>query len=155
MKKLTAVALLAAVAVSGCETAGDKEVLGGVLGAAGGGLLGSQVGGGSGKLAATALGAVGGLLVGSSIGRTMDDVDRMKHQQAASQAFERLPSGTASSWQNPDSGNYGTVTPTRTYQQAGGEYCREFTQTVVVGGKSEQGYGTACRQPDGSWKIQS
>jgi surface antigen len=22
-----------------------------------------------------------------------------------------------------------------------------------VGGKMQQGYGTACRQPDGSWRI--
>jgi len=24
---------------------------------------------------------------------------------------------------------------------------------VIVGGQEEQAYGTACRQPDGSWKI--
>ena len=33
------------------------------------------------------------------------------------------------------------------------EYCREFTQTIEVGGKKEEGYGTACQQPDGSWKV--
>lgn len=33
-------------------------------------------------------------------------------------------------------------------------YCREFTQTVTIGGKMQQGYGTACLQPDGSWEIQ-
>ena len=32
-------------------------------------------------------------------------------------------------------------------------YCREFTQTISIGGKIQQGYGTSCRQPDGSWKI--
>jgi len=45
------------------------------------------------------------------------------------------------------------MTPTRTYQTASGSYCREFTQTIVVGGRTEEGYGTACRQPDGSWQI--
>jgi len=24
----------------------------------------------------------------------------------------------------------------------------------VIGGKNEKAYGTACRQPDGSWKVQ-
>ena len=43
---------------------------------------------------------------------------------------------------------------TRTYQNQSGQYCREFTQTIQVGGESQQGHGTACRQPDGSWKIQ-
>jgi surface antigen len=26
---------------------------------------------------------------------------------------------------------------------------------VTVGGRAEQAYGTACRQPDGSWQIVS
>lgn len=35
------------------------------------------------------------------------------------------------------------------------EYCREYTQTFSIGGERETGYGTACLQPDGSWKIVS
>ena len=31
--------------------------------------------------------------------------------------------------------------------------CREFQQTLVVNGQEQPGYGKACRQPDGSWKI--
>jgi len=33
--------------------------------------------------------------------------------------------------------------------------CREFQQTVIVGGQPQQGYGTTCQQPDGSWQIVS
>lgn len=32
-------------------------------------------------------------------------------------------------------------------------YCREFTRDIRVGGKIQEGYGTACMQPDGAWKI--
>ncbi len=32
-------------------------------------------------------------------------------------------------------------------------YCREFTKTIYVGGRAQQGYGTSCMQPDGSWQI--
>ena len=56
-------------------------------------------------------------------------------------------------WTNPDTGHTGTVTPTRTYQSGNG-YCREFQNTVTIDGKKENAYGTACRQPDGSWKVQ-
>ena len=42
---------------------------------------------------------------------------------------------------------------TRTYKTESGQYCREYQQTITVGGKTEQGYGRACRQPDGSWRI--
>jgi len=52
------------------------------------------------------------------------------------------------------SGNYGSVTPTREgYQPSSGAYCREYQQEIVVGGRVERGYGKACRQPDGSWKV--
>ena len=43
--------------------------------------------------------------------------------------------------------------PVETYQTSSGQYCREYLQTVVIGGQQQQAYGTACRQPDGSWKI--
>ena len=35
------------------------------------------------------------------------------------------------------------------------QHCREFQQTVMVGGQPQQGYGTTCLQPDGSWQIVS
>jgi surface antigen len=41
----------------------------------------------------------------------------------------------------------------RTFQTASNEYCREFQQTVVIGGEEEQAHGTACRQSNGSWRI--
>lgn len=152
MKKVPIMILLAAL-VGGCAEAGPKEGVGAVLGAAGGGLLGAQFGSGSGQLAATALGVLAGALLGSNVGRGLDDVDQMRQAAAAQAAFEASPSGIPSTWDNPDSGNYGSITPTRTYQTTSGNYCREFTQTVSVGGQQQQAYGTACRQPDGTWKI--
>ena len=44
------------------------------------------------------------------------------------------------------------MTPTQTYQRSDGAYCREFTQTVTVGGRTQEAYGT-CRQPECSWQI--
>lgn len=34
-------------------------------------------------------------------------------------------------------------------------YCREYTTTVYVNGRPAQTYGTACLQPDGTWRIVS
>jgi hypothetical protein len=36
-----------------------------------------------------------------------------------------------------------------------GQYCREYTRDVIVGGRVQSSYGTACLQPDGDWEIQS
>ncbi len=32
-------------------------------------------------------------------------------------------------------------------------YCREFTRKIIVDGAEQLAYGTACRQPDGTWRI--
>lgn len=34
-------------------------------------------------------------------------------------------------------------------------YCREYQRKVTVGGRVVDSYGTACMQPDGSWKLDS
>jgi surface antigen len=45
------------------------------------------------------------------------------------------------------------ITPSNYYQSQSGQYCREYTQKIQVGGKSQEAYGTACRQPDGTWQV--
>ena len=39
------------------------------------------------------------------------------------------------------------------YQSQAGQYCREYQSHVNVGGRMQYGYGTACQQPDGSWRV--
>ena len=141
---------LAACADSGL---GPKQTVGGLLGAGTGALIGSQFGSGSGALAATAIGALGGAYLGSEMGRSLDRADQMYMARTTQDTLETAPVGRSSSWQNPDSGNSGTITPTRTFVSQTGQNCREFQQSIMVGGKMENGYGTACRQSDGSWKI--
>ncbi len=137
------------------EGAGPKETLGALGGAVLGGLAGAQVGSGSGQLAATAAGALLGAVLGSEIGKSLDKADQLYAERTAQDALENSPSNQTSQWSNPDSGNSGTVTPTEAYQTTDGQYCREYQTTVTVGGETQDAYGTACRQPDGSWQIQS
>ena len=61
------------------------------------------------------------------------------------------PIGQAIYWN--DAGAAGSVTAVREGTSSQNRYCREFQQTVTVGGNTEQAYGTACRQPDGAWEI--
>ncbi|WP_119460125.1 RT0821/Lpp0805 family surface protein [Rhodospirillaceae bacterium SYSU D60014] len=145
------------IALGGCSTShyGSKESGGTLLGAVAGGLAGSQIGGGRGKLIATGVGTLLGAFIGNEVGRSLDRADRIYATQAASTAFESYPDGRSVRWQNPNSGNSGYVVPTRTYEAAPGRYCREYQTSIVVGGRTETGYGTACRQPDGSWQVES
>lgn len=150
--RLPIVALLASLTLAGCTEYGPKQTIGGLGGAAAGGLLGSQIGHGSGRLWATGIGAVLGAFAGSEIGASLDRADQAYAEQAASQAY-MAPVGQPIQWNNPQSGNYGQIVTTRDGTAANGAYCREYQQTVTVGGRSQQAYGQACRQPDGSWQI--
>jgi surface antigen len=130
----------------------EKALIGGLGAATAGGLLGAAFHLGPAGIIGGAL--LGGL-AGGAIGNRMDAADKQQQAQAAQRAFETTPSGQSVAWRNPDTGNSGTLTPMRTYQASSGQYCREYQQTITVGGEKQQAYGTTCRQPDGSWKIVS
>ena len=149
LTKIAPVVLCAVLLVS-CANVGPKAQVGAATGAAAGGLIGAAAGGGAEGIIAGVL--LGGLL-GGAIGDSLDQRDRQLAQQANQRALETYKVGQASTWTNPDSGHSGSITPTKTFQNNQGQYCREYQQTVTVGGETEQAYGTACRQPDGSWRV--
>ena len=140
--------LLALAFLGACDSNPSKEDMGMVTGAVLGGVLGHQVGHGSGNAIATIGGAALGGYLGSRVGRNMDRDD----QRNAAAALERSPDDRSTAWRNPNNGRIYSVTPTRTYQGAPGP-CRDFTTTTEIGGREEVVHGTACRQPDGSWKT--
>lgn len=152
--KLAAVAVVA-IGLAACEqqNGGNKQTIGTLLGAAGGAVAGAQFGKGRGQIAAVAVGTLLGALAGSEIGKSLDRADRLAMEQTTQSALETGRSGEEVVWRNPDSGHSGTVTPEPAYQKSDNTYCREYQQTVTIGGKTEEAYGTACRQPDGTWKI--
>ena len=147
------VAGMRAVAVAGCAENGPKQNAGTVIGGIGGALAGSAFGGGNGRLVGVAAGTLLGAFLGSEIGKSLDKADMAYMERTQQAALETAPSGTASTWRNPDNGHGGTITPTQTYNSPQGQPCREYQQTVTIGGQQQQAYGTACRQADGSWKV--
>ncbi|QQP92091.1 glycine zipper 2TM domain-containing protein [Skermanella sp. TT6] len=144
------------LATAGCaDGIGTKQGVGTLGGAAAGGLAGAQFGKGRGQLAMTAGGVLLGALLGGEVGRSLDRADQAYATQAADRAYS-APVGETIRWQNPESGNYGTVTPIREGRNTQtGQYCREFNQTIYVGGRAEQATGRACQQQDGTWQIVS
>ncbi len=154
MKRILVILLVMAMTLVGCAPSmGPKETGGTLIGAGTGALIGSQIGGGRGTMVAVAIGTLAGALIGGEVGRSLDRADKLYMERNAQYALESTRTNTTTTWRNPDSGNYGTITPTETYQTTQGQYCREYLQTVTVAGQAQQAYGTACRQPDGTWKI--
>lgn len=153
MRNLVLLILVMPFFLAGCEQgAGNKQRLGTGVGAVLGGVAGSQLGSGSGRLWATGAGTLLGALAGSEIGKSLDRADRVYMARANDQAKE-APIGETISWNNPERDTRGSVTPVRDGYSQNGRYCREFQQVVVIGGREQEAYGTACQQPDGSWEI--
>ncbi len=120
-----------------------------LLGAVAGGLAGSTIGDGRGQVAAT----LGGVLIGAAIGSSLSGPQSYADHGCVVQTFERAPTGQAVVWDNPDIGARYSLTPTRTWEAEEGRYCREYNSVAEIGGRTQSVYGTACRQPDGSWEI--
>lgn len=143
-------ALLAACAEDGRLT---KRDVGMVAGGAAGGAAGAAIW--SHDPAAQTLGTIMGVVVGAAVGGWLggqwDDYDR--RQVAHSLEYNR--DNAPAQWTNPNTNQSYTVRPVNTYYDAQGAPCREFTETIYVDGKPETGRGTACRQPDGTWRIVS
>jgi len=127
-----------------------NQAVGTVAGGVAGGYLGHHIFKGS--TAGTIGGAIVGAMLGGAVGSRMDEVDRSRAYDAQQRAYG-APMGSNVNWRNPRTGNYGYVTPTRDGYDQSGAHCREYQHTVTIGGRQEQAYGTACRQPDGSWQI--
>lgn len=143
----TAVTLVAGL-TAGCSP-GQNTTGSTVVGTVGGGLLGAALFHGSGAWIGVLGSALVGGVIGNFVGKKMDENDRARMAQAVT----TTPMGQEASWTNSHNVTY-RVRPVQQYHR-NNQYCREYQTTVVVGGETKRAYGTACRAPDGQWKIVS
>jgi surface antigen len=125
-----------------------KQNIGTALGAAVGGLLGSQLGRGSGNTVATIAGVVGGGFLGNQVGAGMDQAD----QGCMAQTLDQAPPGRTVSWQNPDNHRDYHVTPRDEFNRRG-QRCRNVESEAIIDGRREVVTNVACRRKDGSWAF--
>lgn len=131
-----------------CRDSGTGAALGAAAGGTAGAILGATSSHGHQQWAATAGGAILGILLGGTVGHAVDTLD----QDCAAQAVAYGPVGQPVGWASPTYGTQYQVTPIRQYAQAG-TTCREYQANAAIDGRWQQVRGTACLQPDGSWRI--
>lgn len=157
MRKIIASLLIPATLSMGLAAC-DNQQIGTIAGAAGGAVAGKAIGGsGTSGTVGLILGAVAGGYLGGEIGKRLSNRDRDQQAQATNRALEN---GGSQSWNNPESGARGDVTANSTFKSnvgsTSGQTCRDFTSSASTSdGNSGSGRGTACKQPDGTWKIVS
>jgi surface antigen len=152
-------ALLSACAAGPGEVGFNKTTAGGLAGAAGGAWAGSRLFGGSNgmigkgsttQMAGVAAGTLLGALIGGSVGSSLDRADQPPPRAEA----RRTPPDIR--WSDPDA-EAPRAAPARVIREGrdrdSGQLCREFVQDIEVGGRTERGWGIACRQDDGTWRI--
>lgn len=73
-------------------------------------------------------------------------VDRVRYD-----ALEKKISGDPLIWKSDQKQISVTVTPIKTYKTDGGEFCREYKQSVSSAGSVNYSEGIACRDKNGNW----
>jgi surface antigen len=142
------IVLLCSISLVGCSNMSKQDV-GVITGGVAGGLLGSTIGGGSGKVLAIAAGTLAGAFIGGQVGKSMDETDRLRMNQA----LNNNAVGQPAYWTNAHSRTTYKVVPVKNVTVNNNPYCREYRTTADIAGKKQQVYGTACRQPDGTWQA--
>jgi len=91
--------------------------------------------------------------VGADIVADMSDKDRAEAISAQFYALQYGRPGAPRSWQG-DSGASGRVA-VGPFVRVNALYCRDFSHLVTIDGEARQNDGTACREADGSWKVEN
>jgi surface antigen len=149
------------VCLSGCLSDYDsngnfqhkRQKVGTIAGIASGAALGSYIGSGAGfngSLFGAAFGGLFGGVLGNRAGAYLDARAQQKMNQAGFYALNHGANGSVYNWAEGNSS--GSFIPSSSFQN-NGLYCREYYQKVNIGGNVQNAYGTACRMPDGSWRI--
>jgi hypothetical protein len=167
-KLATVIALTAGLAVAGAapSRAGDLDPLfGGLIG----GGLGAGIGYAAGKSKGAAIGGVLGLGLGAMLALAAEQDNHRRHPRAVyappppayapppvytpPPAFAPAPAYRPS--YQPGAYQPAAVPAVDPYAAAqySQAHCREYSGTISVDGTARAAYGTACLQPDGTWRI--
>ena len=122
---------------------------GAIPGANPGIVVGSHIAAGAGE---EPIGPVEGGLMGAEVGRSLEDADRAVALKAEYEALEYGRAGEPTIWRGQAGDTHGEIKVGRSYQVNRLD-CREYTHNVWIGGRLRVVKGTACREPDGVWRV--
>lgn len=146
---LITIMLTSTAVLSGCASA-SKEQQATIAGSVIGGVVGRQMGGGSGRDVMTVIGAIAGGLIGGNIGRGLDEQD----QRRVNQSLETAPNYEKVAWENPNTRTNYEFTPTNKYEgNVNGQptQCRDYVMDAWIDGRQQQVKGRACKNAQGQW----
>ncbi|ARJ65923.1 hypothetical protein WV31_09775 [Magnetospirillum sp. ME-1] len=114
-KSAAAVSIIALLSTTGCQTDNiTKQDVGTAVGVGAGLLIGSQLGGGTGRYVAMGVGALIGGYLGNQLGKMLDENDQQAVSAQTAKALAESKDGQAVNWSNPETGAKAKITPIST-----------------------------------------
>ena len=151
------------ILLSGCQTTDNSQqsssnegakIIGTLIGAGLGALLGSKFGGGKGQLAAVAIGALVGGYLAKTIFEKLNQQDKQTHLERREVALREVPDGKVLHWDNPDNLTSGQIQPNSSYKNQQGVTCRDITEKITVHGEEQTIRSTHCvDETDNQYKV--
>ena len=135
-----------------CRSSSDPAgvIAGGLIG----GLLGRALGGdGGSRTGATIAGVIFGGAVGAALTNKLDCEDRSYAYKSYYDGFNAGRPNATYQWRNPRNDHRGQFRVGSYYNDQAGFRCANYSQTIYIDGRPQQGTGRACRQADGSWVV--
>ena len=116
-----------------------------------GGVLSNQFDRETGRLTAAGTSVMVAGLIDGEIGPAIGQSNSVNYYGNQS----RYPAPEKADYPKPYIPNYvAPSAPPPTYiDNVSGDYCRDYSELIKVGGHVQESYGTACLQPDGSWRV--
>lgn len=161
VKLTTVIALTAGLIATGAapSRAGELDPLfGGLIG----GGIGAGVGYAAGRSRGAAIGGILGLGLGAIIAAAADQDNQRRHRQyvvyAPPPVYTPAPYDPAyrpGAYQPPyqQAPVYGQQPDPYAGTRYSQNYCRQYNGSINVNGNSYPSHGTACLQPDGTWRL--
>jgi len=85
----------------------------------------------------------------------LPDTDLAYARVAVADALARNEKNFSQSWENPETGARGSVTPLSSAYADNGNTCREFLASHVLGKVETWLEGSACQAGTGKWEVRS
>ena len=140
--------------LTSCSSKQDNEILGKMIGAAVGAVVGSKLGSGeNSKAIYSILGAAGGYLLGKEIGRLLSQEEQDDLNDSIIYSLDQSKDGETTEWKSNENENtYAKITPDEEFRE-GDKNCRIYEKILYKDGKKIKKSSLACRDQDGNWSI--
>ena len=140
------------MSLNSCASNENNRLLGQLIGAGAGAVVGNQIGGGVGKILATAAGAMIGTYIAAEVVDYLSVKEQKEYSELTISALDNAEDNETQSWTSSENINTkGEVEVTKSFMQEK-KNCRTIKQKINTDGKDIIKFINICRNSEGNWE---